>query len=118
MIVNLVALTQCWYDVNLTGVHTVADIMWAVGPTIAGTITLSISARDLTCGVLGVFPYPFGWRRSHVPFQRRGPLSGVLIPVGTAQSGAWGSLPGFEPGTSSRLVKRSNQPSYEDLYIL
>ena len=34
------------YDDSLTRVHTAADIKWAVGPTIAGTITLSISARD------------------------------------------------------------------------
>ena len=67
-------------------VHTAADIMWVVGPTITGTITLSISARDRTCGLLGVFPYPYEWWRSSSG--EGGPLSGVLVPFGTARFGA------------------------------
>ena len=49
-----------------------------------------------------------------VPFQGRGPLLEVPVPFGTARFGAWGSLPEFEPGSSSLLLERSYQLSYED----
>ena len=49
--------------------------MWAVGPTITGTITLSISARDRTCGLLGVFSYSYEWWR--FSSEEEGPLAGA-----------------------------------------